>query len=437
MYFLSWKPHVAHVVSMRGNTYMKKSIKVGALAIAGALALAACSSGSGGGGGAVVVGTDLPLQGASADASAATNNAVALLLEQVGGKAGKYTVTIKQYDNSTAAKGAWDDAQCAKNAQDHVANVSEVAVMGTYNSGCAKIELPVLNQDPSGPMLMVSHANTNPGLTVTWDAGEPQKYYPTGKRNYARVIPHDLFQGTADAQFAFQDRKVTKCAVLNDNQTYGQGVAKAFADEFKKLGGQVVVDQAWDAKQPDYTALMQQIKSAGADCLFFGGIYDNNGGTLMKNSVAVLGDNKSFFKMAPDGFSGYPDLQKMPEAEGLYMSFAGKSLDGMVKAGGNGAKFVADYKTKYGMDPASSYSIYGALAMQIILKAIENSDGTRKGVNDAVFGGTKVCLTDAESITGLGFCIDPATGDTDRIGMTIQQMTGGKESDLMPWDVKL
>ena len=413
---------------------MIKSIKIGALAIAGAIALAACGGGSSND--ALVVGTDLPLQGASADASTATNNAIALYLEQVGSKAGKYTVSIKQYDNSTAAKGAWDDAQCAKNAQDHVANAAEVAVMGTYNSGCAKIILPTLNQDPTGPMLMVSHANTNPGLTVSWDPGEPEKYYPTGKRNYARVIPHDVFQGTADAQFAFQDRKVTKCAVLNDNQTYGQGIAKAFADEFKKQGGQVVIEEAWDAKQPTYTSLFQKVKAAGADCVFFGGIYDNNGGKLVQDSVAVLGDNKSFFKMSPDGFSGYPDLQKMPQAEGLYMSFAGKSLDGIVKAGGKAGDFIKAYQTKYGMDPASSYSIYGASAMQVIMKAIEASDGTRKGVNDAVFGGTKICISDDESITGVGFCIDPATGDTDRIGMTIQQMTGGKETDLMPWDVQ-
>jgi branched-chain amino acid transport system substrate-binding protein len=41
----------------------------------------------------------------------------------------------------------------------------------------------VLNQDPNGPMLMVSHANTYVGLTKPWDTGEPQKYYPTGKKN--------------------------------------------------------------------------------------------------------------------------------------------------------------------------------------------------------------------------------------------------------------
>ncbi len=178
-------------------------------------------------GGNLIVSTDLPLQGASADASADTNNAVALILEQAGGKAGAYSITLKPYDDSTAAKGGWDDATCAKNANDHVANSGEVAVMGTYNSGCAKIEIPVLNQDPAGPMLMISHANTNPGITKAWDPGEPDVYYPTGVRNYGRVIATDDFQGAAGAQFAKQDLKVTKCLVLNDAQTYGVGVANS------------------------------------------------------------------------------------------------------------------------------------------------------------------------------------------------------------------
>ncbi len=186
--------------------------------------------------GALVISTDLPLQGASADASRDTQRAVEMILEAAGGKAGAYDVVVKHYDDSTAAKGGWDDATCAKNAADHVANANEVAVMGTYNSGCAKIILPVLNQDASGPMLMVSHANTNPGLTKAWEPGEPDKYYPTGVRNYARIIATDDFQGAADAQMAAKDLGVKKCVVLDDAQTYGKGVAKAFVDEAKKQG---------------------------------------------------------------------------------------------------------------------------------------------------------------------------------------------------------
>ena len=184
----------------------------------------------------LVIGVDLPFQGSSKDSSDDTWNAMQLYLEQIGGKVGNYKVELKKYDDSTAAKGAWDDATCTKNANDHVANADEVAVMGTYNSGCAKLEAPVLNQAPDGPMLMVSHANTNAGLTKTWDPGEPEKYFPTGKRSYARVVTTDDFQGPADAQFAAKDLKVKKCFVLNDTETYGQGVAKTFVDEAKKQG---------------------------------------------------------------------------------------------------------------------------------------------------------------------------------------------------------
>jgi len=406
---------------------MIKSIKIGALAVAGALALAACSGGSSSAGGdALVVGTDLPIQGASADASKSTNEVAALVLEQAGGKAGNFSVSIKEYDDSTAAKGAWDDAACAKNAQDHVANTAEVAVMGTYNSGCAKIIIPVLNQ---AGMLMISHANTYPGLTVEWDKGEPGLYYPSGARNYARVIAHDGFQGTAAAQFIYNEQKKTHCAVMDDTQAYGKGIADAVAAEFTKLGG--TVDRySWDVKQPSYTATFEKIKASGADCVYYGGIFDNNGVQLVKDKTSVLGDNNAFFSMSPDGFSGYPVLRAMPEAEGLWMTFAGKSLDGIKKAGGVGGKFVEDYTAKYGHEPNSSYAVYGGVAMQVILKAIAASDGTRKGVLDAVFAGDPVCLTAEESISGMGFCLNTATGDVDTVTMTLQQMTAGVETDI-------
>ncbi len=315
--------------------------RVIALGAVGALSFTACANnaGTGGGGGGevteVVVSSDLPLQGSSASTSQSTNQMIELYLESVGNKAGKYNVKFKAYDDSTAAKGAWDDAACAKNATDHVANTAEVAVMGTFNSGCAKIEVPTLNQDSTGPMLMVSHANTNPGLTKKWETGEPDKYFPTGTRNYARVVTTDDYQGQGAAQFAFDDLKIKKAFVLNDNQTYGIGVAKAFTDSAKKLGIEIVGEQAWDAKQPNYTALYQAVKASGADLVYLGGIYDNNGGQLIKDKVAVLGPNSGDVKLfAPDGFTGYPDLLKLPQSADMHLTFAGLTQDELVKAGG-------------------------------------------------------------------------------------------------------
>ena len=104
--------------------FMTRVVVLGAVA---ALSLSACATNGGGPGGEagstdLVISTDLPLQGASASTSESTNNMIELYLEQIGNKAGKYNINFKTYDDSTAAKGAWDDAACAKNATDHVAN---------------------------------------------------------------------------------------------------------------------------------------------------------------------------------------------------------------------------------------------------------------------------------------------------------------------------
>lgn len=424
---------------------MRNAYKIGAIALAGSLALAACGSSSssttgssgGTGGKKVIVSTDLPLQGSSKDASDATNQAIELYLEQIGYKAGDYTIELKKYDDSTAAAGKWDQAQCTKNGTDHVANADEVAVMGTYNSGCAKIMVPILNQDPSGPMLMVSQANTNPGLTKTWDPGEPDKYYPTGVRNYARVVTTDDNQGRAAAQFMAKDLGVKTCYILNDNETYGQGVASAFEAEAKKQGINVLGNDPWDAKQPNYTALFQKIKAGNPDCIYLGGIFDNNGGQLIKDKVAVLGDNQAVKLMGPDGFTGYPELNKLPQGQGMYLSFPGLTNDDLRAQGGAAAKLLDAYKAKYGSDPASSYALYGVAAMQVILEAIKNSDGTRKSITEQVVGGSNTITVPADiSAIGKEIKIDNKTGDVNLLDMTIEVIKDNAETTLKGWPIQ-
>jgi branched-chain amino acid transport system substrate-binding protein len=421
-----------------GKTMNRRMTAMAAVAIA---VLAASASGcgkSGGGGGAddtLIIGIDLPLQGASKDTSESTVNAMKLYLDQVGKKAGKYKVDLKVYDDSTAAKGAWDDAKCKSNAQEHVATAKEVAVMGTYNSGCAKLEVPDLNQDPKGPLLMVSHANTNPGLTKTWDPGEPAKYYPTGKRNYARVVTTDDYQGPAAAQYMIKDLQVKRCFVLNDNQTYGQGVAKTFVAESKKQGITITGEQAWDAKQTDYAALFNQIKGTNSDCVYLGGIFDNNGGQLIKDKVKVLGDNNTVKLMGPDGFTGYPELTKLAEAQGMYLTFAGLATEPLRAAGGAGAKFLDSYKAKFGADPIGSYPLYGVQALQVILAAIEKSDGTRKSVNSQVFDGAGITIPASTAVLGKEIKIDPKSGDVNALDISVEIVKDNKETYLKAWPV--
>jgi len=388
------------------------------------------STSAGGGGGSaktLTISTDLPMQGASADASTDTIRAIQLYLDQINHKAGNYTIQLKTYDDSTAAAGKWDEATCANNAQAHVANTNEVAVMGTYNSGCAKIEVPVLN---AAPMLMISHANTNPGLTKKWDPGEPDKYYPSGKRNYARVVTTDDYQGAAAADFASQDLKVKRVFVLNDNETYGQGVATAFVNRAKTDGLTILGNKAWDAKQPSYAAIFQNIKTMNPDMIYVGGIYDNNGGQLVKDKVSVLGDNNKVKFMAPDGFVGYPQLRAQPQAQGMYLSFAGLSTEQLIKGGGAGAQLINAYKQKYGSEPRTDYALYGVAAVQAILAAISKSDGTRQGVINQVFSGSGVDIPASQSVLGKEIKIDPQTGDTNNKDISILLEKNGQDSYL-------
>ena len=78
--------------------------------------------------------------------------------------------------------------------------------------------------------------------------GEPDKYYPTGKRNYARVVAADNFQGAGDCAADAQQLGVKSVYILNDKQAYGLGVATYFKDAAKKLGIKVAGFAAYDTK---------------------------------------------------------------------------------------------------------------------------------------------------------------------------------------------
>ncbi|GEM_PF-536581 len=380
----------------------------------------------------LTIGVDLPFLGSALDTSIDTMRAMELYLEQVGRRAGPYRVELIKYDNAPGAQGHWDDTECIRNANNHVANRGEVAVIGAFFSGCSKIEMPILNAAPDGPMLMVSHTVNNPGLTKNWDPGEPAKYFPSGMRSYARVVTTDDRQGPAAARFAAADLGVKRCFVVNDGDTYGKGVARAFAAEARRLGIQIVGEARWRQRGADnFRALFAPAKTAAADCVYFGGIYDYSGDKLIRDKVAVLGDNTAVKLIAPDGFTGYPDFVNQPEAAGAYLTAPDLPIELLAAPGGAAAPFLADYRTRWGSDPRCddvhfgvrdwncNDVLYGVQALQIILSAIEKSDGTRWGVRDQVFAGAGITIPKERAILGKTISIDPATGDTNINDVTV------------------
>jgi len=243
------------------------------------------------------------------------------------------------------------------------------------------------------------------------------------------VITTDDYQGQAAAAF-LAEKGIKSVYVLNDNQTYGQGVATSFVQGAGKVGIKVLGNEPWDAKQTSYSALFTKIKTMNPGAIYLAGIYDNNGGQLVKDKGSVIGDNKTVPLMAPDGFTGYPELQKLAQAEGMYLSFTGLTVDQLKAAGGSASKLLDAYKTKYGKELTSSFALYGVTATQVILAAIEKSDGTRKSITDALLSGEGVTIPADKSLTGKEIKIDPASGDLTSQDISILTMTGGKETFL-------
>ncbi|HVS84413.1 MAG TPA: branched-chain amino acid ABC transporter substrate-binding protein [Gaiellaceae bacterium] len=357
-----------------------------------------------------IIASDLPLQGAIRHQTIEINRAIIWELQDKGWKAGSYKIGYQSCDDSTAQSGGWDTAKCATNAHLYASNRSVIGVVGTFNSGCAKIEIPILDRANPGPMAMVSPANTSPGITTTGpgaDPGEPNKYYPTGVRNYARVVANDQYQGAADAMFS-KSLGVKKVYVLNDKQTYGVGVASTYSGAAKKLGLTVLSNKGWDAKQTSYEALAQAIKKSGAQLVFLGGIVCNNGALLMKNIKAV---NPHIILQMPDGFSD-PNANGSV-ANGAYISVAGEPPN---KLTGQGATFVSKFSKSIG-EEANPYAAYGAEAADVLLRAIARSGGNRGNVSKALFG-----MSVSGSILG-SFTIN-SQGDTSGASVTVYKQKG-------------
>src|SRR4051812_44847729 len=222
------------------------------MAVALAVGVTACGKKSSSGGGSKVSGSTLtiyssvPLQGGSGDQGKAIQNGARIALDQVKGKIGKFTVKFKGLDDSLASTGAADEGKASQNAREALADKTAVGYIGEYNSGISKVTISLLNK---GGIMQVSPANTYAGLTTNkvpgTEAGEPEKYYRSGKRTYARVVPIDTVQAAA----LLLEMKKDKCKSLhiwNSKSTYSAGLARNVVSEAPKAGIKIEGNDGYD-----------------------------------------------------------------------------------------------------------------------------------------------------------------------------------------------
>lgn len=399
-----------------------KLLACGLAAAAVSLGLIACggsdddSGGGGSAGDSVTVYSSFPLQGASRPTGMAFQNGIELAFKQAGNKAGDVDVKFVPLDDATVQAGQWTPEAESANAKKAAQDDSAVAYLGTFNSGAAAISIPILNE---AGMAMLSPGNTAVGLTsdapgADTEAGEPEVYYPSGSRNYARIVPKDTVQGAALAKLMDQDG-CKAVGVMHDNEVFGEGLATNVEIAGKEFDYEIVSAGAVDTKAANYRAAAESLGEKGVDCFVYGGITASNAVQLYKDVAAAIPGVKLY---GPDGVADSDFSEGLPAnvAADTKVTVATLSED---EYGPEGAKFYKQYKQEYGK--AEPYAIYGYEVGQLILDVIARAEDPtdRQSVMDAMFE-TK----DRDSILGT-YSIDE-NGDTTLTDYGVYSIDGGE-----------
>ena len=362
--------------------------------------------------------SSLPRTGSANAQTTSMVNGIRMAIEERGGQVDGFAIAYEDMDDASPQKGNWDPQVEAANAKKAIADAEVIGYVGTYNSGAAKVSMPMLNK---AGLVMISPGNTHTGLTKPGmgEPNEPAVYRPTGKITYFRVVPADDIQGAVACEFIRSDLGAKKVFVLHDRELYGKGIADVFRKSAEASGVQVVGFEGIDPKASNYRSLVTKIRAAGAEAVFFGGTTQTNAAQVLKDLRA--GGAKVPF-VSPDGTferafieaSGKDNVTK--EQGGVYITFGGLPSDQLT---GLGADFVKRYKAKHGELP-EAYAVYGYEAARVLLDAIDRAESKDRASVIAAVAATK-------DFTGaLGTWSFDANGDTTNRMMSVNTIENGE-----------
>jgi branched-chain amino acid transport system substrate-binding protein len=346
-----------------------------------------------------------------------TAQAMKMVLAERGWRAGEYTVGMQACEETDAKTDLPSPAKCARNARAFARNRSVVGVVGPLTSNCATHMLATLNTALDGPLAVISGSNTYVGLTRSGPGtarGEPERYFPTGRRGYARLAPTDDVQGAANALHA-QRLGATRAFVVEDGSPYGRGLAASFRYAAERLGLPLAGTARWSPATADYRPLAARIRGTRADAVFIAGDIAANGPRLIADLSAGLGRGVQL--MAGDSFNLPAPIVEAAGAgaEGLRISIAVLPNRSLPPAG---RRFAAAFERRFGQRPCC-YSVHDAQATRMLLDAIARSGGSRARVAELVMQ-TRV----EDGLLG-DFAID-RTGDTTLNTMGIYRIERGR-----------
>ena len=364
--------------------------------------------------------SSLPLQGPEAERAKSILNAEKLALKQAGGKAGRFKVNFSFTDDavSDGGKAGWDPDTVADNARKAVEDLRTIAYVGELDSGASAVSVPITNE---AGIAQVSPGSTSVGLTKFVpgaEKGEPDKFYPSGERNFVRVVPADDVEASAAA--AWVRRLGARTAfVLGDRSVEGDGLAELFRVAAGKSGIRVLGQDRMDPRATDYKDLGDEIAKTRPDAVFFGGGVESNARALWAALHEAVPNSQligTHDLLSPDFYRGLGAAERQ-----TYLTSVAQDPKQLPV---QGQRFARDYRREFGVAP-DPFAAYGYTSMSLLLDAIRRAGGAgrdRERVIRELFD-----TDDYDSVVGK-FSIDD-NGDT-----SLKQLTGYRIRDRRPTD---
>ena len=347
-----------------------------AVLMLGALLCAGCTVGVGAPAhsiGVIKLGVDLPLSGDDAPDGLPAKNAIDLAIKQAARVCGPsrhpdacFDLQAVTYDD--VSQGIHDPAKGAKNVQLLAADARVLAMVGPLHDSVAKSELPVANP---ARLAMVSPGTTNECLSEEPPDGHCQglsaRLRSGGPNNFFRIETTQLVEGAAGADLAFKTLGKKRAFVINDQTTFGLGIATSFVARFVRDGGTIVDPSdlgAFDPNQPPaFGSRVQRALELGADVVYFAGTGISAAASLRREMAARMPQVPLIAsdRLASSQFAKAASAA----ARGSYYTVVGPYPAALRTAQG----FIRDYKTAYGHE-VGSFSLPAYDATRLLIAAI-------------------------------------------------------------------
>ena len=206
-----------------------------------------------------------------------------------------------------------------------------------------------------------------------------------------RTVYSDIDQGASDAKYVHDVLKAQKIVTIHDGSPYAQQLATVMGDNFKKLGGTVLSQEAVAPTDVDMHPVLTRIATEKPDVIY-APVFVAAGAQLLRQAKEIPGLEKvpligSSGEMAPDLIEAARDA-----VVGYKITYPDVSPEAMGKGY---PKFVEEYKKEFGEAPISGYHANAYDGAVMAFKAIEkvaktDANGTtyigRKALRDAALG---------------------------------------------------